>query len=718
MIITGDVMVSPNVNTIDAKTLLLIVLGSLSIFCFTVYLDIPFVRQAFGFLYLSIVPGLVFLKLLNINKLGKTETMLFSVGLSVAFLMVAGFILNEVLPIFGFLQPLSLMPLMIVLNIPVLIGIVFIYLKRRDIQIWSSDTISKSPSVLLFSLLPVLSIIGALYVKTYNNNALLLFLIVAIALLFVGGVFSKRFLPSNVYPVAVVMIALALLFHVSLVSNYLITFASDVPYEYFAFTSTLNNARWTSNLPSLGNIGLSRYNDMLSITVLPTVYANTLNLDAQLVFKILYPIIFSLVPLCLYQIWQKYMSKKFAFISAFLFVSQMTFYTEMFGLNRQMIAELFFVLLLLVVMHKKIQPIPKMLCFVVFSFALVTSHYALATVFLFFISFAFILLLALKRPTVNITATLVVLFFVIMFAWYIYTSGGATFLSIIEKIEFVSMKLGGFFNPASRGQTVLIGLGLTESPSLLNSISRMFAYLTQGLIVLGFIGLVTKRFVSRINKEFFIFSVLAVILLGSLVVVPGLADTLNMTRFYHILLFFLAPLCVFGAGFFVNLVSKRQKKHLMYILLLLVMVPYFLFQTNFVYEVADGDSWSIPLSGYRMNCVRLYSHYGYTDTSSVYGAQWVSKHVDFSNAANLYSDERTSVNVLMIYGQVYAGYVNSLSNTTTLDENSFIYLQTLNVVDGIIPFGSFEFNSSELAFSFDDLNLIYTNGHSEVYYKP
>jgi uncharacterized membrane protein len=638
-------MVALNIKTLDAKTLLTLVLGSLSLFCFTVYLDIPFVRQAFGFVYLSVVPGLVFLKLLNINKLGKLKPC-YSVGLSIAFLIIAGLIINEALPLLGFLQPLSLTPLMIVLNIPVLIGVAVLYLKRRNLQLWIGDSVSKSPSILFFLLLPVLSIIGGFYVRTYNDSSFLMFVIVSIVLLFVAGVFSKRFLPSNVYPFAVVMIALAILFHVVFVSDYLITFASDVPYEYFVFTHTLDNSRWTYDLPSVGNIGLNRFNAMLSITILPTIYANVLNLNAQLVFKYLYPIIFALVPLGLYQLWQKYMSKKCAYISAFLFVSQMTFYTEMFGLNRQMIAELFFVLLLLVIINKKIQPIPKLLCFLVFSFALITSHYALATIFLFFISFAFITLLVLKRPTINITATLVILFFVIMFAWYIYTSRGATFYGIIEKLDFIRWKLGDFFNPASRGQTVLIGLGLTESPSILSTISRMFAYLTQGLIVLGFIGLVTKRYVSRINKEFFLLTVFAMILLVALIVVPGLADTLNMTRFYHVLLFFLAPLCVFGAGFFVKLVSKRRKRQLVYILLLLVMVPYFLFQTNFVYEVAKGDSWSVPLSGYRMNSVRLYSHFGFTNTHNVYGAQWVSNHVDFSNTAQLYSDERTIVNVL------------------------------------------------------------------------
>jgi uncharacterized membrane protein len=706
-------MNSLSVNTRTPKTLLLIVFLSMLVFCLVVFLDIPIVRQVIGFLYLTFISGFVFLKILNFDRLSGLETLLFSVGFSVAFLMIAGLLVNELAFIIGFSQPLSLVPLMIVLNSLILIGGVLVYLKREDVGFWNFEPIKKSPFVLLFLCLPILSIIGALYVNVYSNNSVLLFMIISIAILFIGAVLSKKLLPPKLCPFALLMIAIAILYHSALISNYIIPFASDVPYEYYLFKTTQNNAYWGS-FPSLGGIGLSRYNDMLSITILPTVYANTLNIDAPLVFKYLFPLIFSFVPLGLYQIWQTYIGKKHAFIAAFLFMAQSTFYTEMFGLNRQMIAELFFILLLLVILHKKIKPINKILCFTIFSFALVTSHYALATIFLFFISFASILLIVLKRPSKKITITMILLLFVIMFTWYIYTSRSATFYSILESTNYVSSQLGDFFDPASRGQTVLTGLGLVESPSIWNTVSRMFAYLTQVFIVFGFVVLVTKRMKVHIEKEYLIFTVTAMVLLAMLIVVPGLANTFNMTRFYHILLFFLAPLCVVGAGLIVKLLSKREKKLAVYTLLLFVLIPYFLFQTNFVYEVTGSDSWSVPLSGYRMDALRLYGKMGYTDAYSVYGAQWLSKNVDFNNST-LYADERTQANVLTMHAMIHSDYVNELSNVTTLADNGFVYLSSLNVVEDTIPYGSFVWNSSELSFSFDDLNKIYTNGGSEVY---
>jgi len=679
----------------------------------TIFFNVPIARQIIGFVYFTFVPGFVFVKLLRLDRLGLVLSLLFSAGFSVAFLMFSGLLINESFSLFNIPQPLSLTPLLITLSSITLMGGVLVYLKSENVEIWNSEPIGKSPFVLLFLSLPILSIVGAMYVNVYGNNLLLLFTIIAISLLFTVGVLSKKLLPSKLYPFAVLMIAIAILYHSSLISNYIVPFGSDVPGEYFLFKTTENNAYWSSTLPSIWGETLGSYNSMLSITILPTVYANILNIDSTWVFKMLYPLIFSFVPLGLYQIWQTYVGKKYAFISAFLFMAMSTFYTEVLGLNRQMIAELFFVLLLLVIVNKKMKPVNKMICFMIFSFALVASHYALAAIFLFFISFTLVSLIVLKRPSRNITVPMVVFFLAVMFTWYIYTSRSVTFNSFLEVGNSVYRQLGDFLNPASRGQTVLTGLGMAESPSIWNTISRIFAYLTQAFIVFGFVGLVAKRTRIRIEKEYFILCLTAMAFLAMLILVPGLANTLNMTRFYHILLFFLAPLCVVGAVFIVKLLSKREREFAVLALLLIVLVPYFLFQTNFVYEVAGSDSWSIPLSGYRMNALRLYDHYGYTDAYSVYGAQWLSGNVDVENSA-FYMDEASQHYVLTIYGMIVRDkYL--LTNVTVVAGNGVVYLSTLNVVYGVVPSGQLSWNSSELSFIFDDLNLVYANGGSEIY---
>jgi uncharacterized membrane protein len=679
----------------------------------TVFLDAQIARQILVFLYFTFLPGYIILKLLNLEDFGWTETLLFSVGFSVAFLMIAGLIISESFLLFGLSQPLSLVPLMLILNTVILIGGIVAYLRRKTAKISNSqfaDRLQISPSMLLFLLLPVLSTVGAMYVNIYENNMLLLFTIVSISVLVICGVQFRKFLPSKLYSVAVVAIAVALLYHATLISNYIVSYGSDIPWEYYVFKATQNSGYWSSANINLANIGLGRFYSMLSITILPTIYSNVLNMD-QMMFKIIFPLIFSLVPLGLYQLWQGYIGKKFAFIAAFFFMSQATFYGELISLVRQMIAELFFVLLLLVMLKKNMKPVNKFVCFTIFSFALVTSHYALAEIFLFFAAVVVASLIILRHPSRNITVAVVVFFLVIMFVWYLYTSGSSTFNSFLQFGDYVYGQLGNFFNPASRGQTVLEGLGLAQSPSLWNSISRYFAYITEGFVALGFIGIVTKRSKIHLDKEYYFLSLSAVLILALLIIVPGLANTLNMTRFFHILLFFLAPFCAIGADFLVKLFSKRDRTFVVAALLLAVLVPYFLFQTNFVFEVTGSQSWSVPLSGYRMNALQLYGADGYIDTLSAYGAQWLSTNLDFNKSA-VYADVDTANNILSIYE---IGGVNLLSNTTIVANNSVIYLSTINVVFGFIPSEIWVWNSSNLSHVFNTSNLVYVNGGSLIY---
>jgi hypothetical protein len=60
----------------------------------------------------------------------------------------------------------------------------------------------------------------------------------------------------------------------------------------------------------------------------------------------------------------------------------------------------------------------------------------------------------------------------------------------------------------------------------------------------------------------------------------------------------------------------------------------------------------------------------------------------------------------------------SLSNVTVVENNGFVYLSTLNVIHGTIPYGDISFNTTELSSIFEDLNIIYSNGGNEIYKKP
>ncbi|MCL5948936.1 MAG: hypothetical protein M1490_00465 [Candidatus Bathyarchaeota archaeon] len=395
----------------------------------SLFLNFPIVRQVVGIAYLTVVPGLIFIKLLKLDALGGLEVVVFGVGFSVAFLMLSGLIINQFGYLAGLSFPLSTLPLSLFINTLIIVGGAVAHLQQGKIKkTLSLQRSNFGSSLLLLALIPVLSIIGVYFVNTTGNSLILIITILSIAALFTLSAFRER--SSKFYPFAIFMIALALLFHASLISNYIVPYGGDSPAEFYVFQNVQLNAHWTPVFTFPSDEGLGRFNAMLSVTVLPTIYSNMLGMDPSLVFKIVYPLIFALVPVALYLLWQPYIGKKLSFIAAFVFVAQSTFFTEMIALNRQMIGELFFVLLLLVLLNKKVKKEGKFLAFAVLSFGLIFSHYALAEIFLLLVFAAWATsVFYLKKPSFNLQLSMIIFFFVAMFAWYIYTSGSVVYSS-------------------------------------------------------------------------------------------------------------------------------------------------------------------------------------------------------------------------------------------------------------------------------------------------
>ncbi len=222
--------------------------------------DIPFLRQVVGFVFLTFIPGLLILRILKLHRLGTIETLLYSVGLSIAFVMFLGFFINMLYPLIGISEPISILPLMITLTIAVAILCVVAYIReRREIMSHSGhqcvpwSEIFSRPALFLY-LLPILSVLGTYLANFHQNNILLLVLIGLIAMVAALVAFN-RFIPQRLYPLAVAMIALALLWHWSLISQYLTGW--DIHVEYYFQNLTLANSLWDQSIPSNANAVLS-----------------------------------------------------------------------------------------------------------------------------------------------------------------------------------------------------------------------------------------------------------------------------------------------------------------------------------------------------------------------------------------------------------------------------------------------------------------------------
>jgi uncharacterized membrane protein len=187
-----------------------------------------------------------------------------------------------------------------------------------------------------------------------------------------------------------------------------------------------------------------------------------------------------------------------------------------------------------------------------------------------------------------------------------------------------------------------------------------------------------------------------------------------MERFYHILLLFLTPLFVIGVDTFVKFLSKRKQEVYVSLLVLSVIVPYFLFQTSFVYEVVGIHNYSVPLSRFQMAPLHLYSTFGYVDAYTASGALWLSSYTNITGP-EIYSDVVSREVTLSSYGMIYKGYINLISNTTNMEANGVLFMNTLNTVGGIVVHGTLSWNTTDLTFLFDDTNQVYCNGGSELY---
>lgn len=670
-----------------------------------IFLNVPVARQILSFLFFTLIPGFLITRLLRLERLDFVENLLFSLGFGVAFLMLTGLAINEISQLVGVERPLSLIPLILVFDSMILI---MLFLSRNRIvkPAFTTGLCISFKSLLLVSL-PILSVLGSLLVNVNGNSAILLVVLALLSGLLALATLSKRLLRSQFYYLIIIIASLSILFQSAFVSNFIQGF--DINLDYYVFGATSDTAFWRSS-QSFSDPEFGRSYAMLSSTILPSIYSTVLNLDGTTIFKIIIPFIFAFVPLGLYTLWRKEVGKKAALVAAFLFMAENTFFAEMLGLGRQMVAELFLVLLLIVLFDKRMNPISQKIAYAIFSVALVVSHYSIALIFSFLIVCAWLFLYWTKKKPRNLNFAWIIFFFAVMFAWNIYTVSSASFNSIMAFGDYIFGSLGEIFNPASRGSDVMRGLGLASAPSILQWISRIFAYATEFLIVLGFATLIVKRRGRKLNDDYMVLTSLSIVLLGLCLVVPSFASSFNMTRFYHVLLFLLAPLFFVGSSEFVYIIFKRRKEVYVAVLALLILVPYFLFQTGFIYEICKYTSWSPPLSGYRMES-RPYVELGYIYTQDVYGALWLSNYSVFTS--EIFSDGISIYGVLTSYGAVNRERSLILTNTTEVSPGDTVYLNKLSLVYGIF-LSTISLNVTDILPVLNHTNTVYSNGNCEI----
>ena len=685
----------------------------------TIIFDIPIARQIIGFIYLLFIPGFLLLRILSLARQHVLTNILFSAGLSVAFLMFVGLLINGLYPIFGVTNPLSPFPVIATVSVVTLVLCIMAYLQDKSISWLTRGNIGMLSYFVVFACIPLLSILGTRSVVSSGNNSILLLLFIIISILIALATCSKRLIPAEIFPWLVLAIAVALLFHVSLISPYLVGY--DVHLELNFLDSTLLHSKWDVSMPQ-------NYNAMLSITILPAIYSHFLNMDGTWIFKIVYLLIYSLVPVALFQAYQKQTTPLIAFLSTFFFVSYETF-IGMQGLARQMIAELFLALLILLIVDRTMNQQKRRLLSLIFGAALVVSHYAVAYIFMFFLVPVWFLSLWMKDDrslSETIDRTYVMWFSIILLSWYTFIASSEPLGSIVELVERIPANILG----ALGGGTVYLS---PQYVSQIHEMSKFVFYALQGSIVIGIIDVLIRSSKSKFDRQYILMSLMS---LGALIVCiffPYFAETLKISRIYHLMLFFLAPYCILGGKAVFMLVARtgpirrcvRRYENLKLLPVCVILILFFLLQTGFLYEFSgDQQPKSMPLSGHRADPLSNWELYSpYTREQEVFSARWLSRNT--GDNWRTYADFASILDVLTSYGMFPTQYLRQrydymLDNTTKrIPEGSYIYLRYINVHGKMesrkMP-GSF-WDLQDISYLLNSCNKIYSNGGSDIYRK-
>lgn len=514
-----------------------------------------YLRELVTFLFYSYVPGLVLLRVLRVHQIGKTLTTLLAVALSIAMMIFVGFGLDILYLRFSGPTPFVLPMALLGLTVLFITLLSLAYLSDR--RYCSEDKLDitpllSSPAFILYSL-PLVAVLSTYILNGWNVAFLQIFLILLVGTTALAIIIKR--LPSQLYPVAVVCIALAMLFHVSLMSRFPVEWA-DAAQEYWSANSTLIRGYWEPT-------AIGRTDSVLSVTILAPMYSMLCGLDLSLIFKVCYPTLFCIVPLGIYSVTSPRIGVRSAFLVAFLIISGTVFFTESLGLARQIIAEVMLVSILSIVFNTGTRFAHSATIACILSIGLVVSHYGVLAIVAPCAIIAGILYLVshgkhLDRKTIGQIVGSAAVLILPSVSWYALVSSDRIVAGFKQTIRNVFDGLNGTFDPLDGLLgTIFIHQG-ASIPTWLYSVLHLF------LIILSIYGVViawsSKRERERWGVGFLIISSIFVLLSLATLFNLRLFSSVSMDRFFHICLLFTAPLVIFGGLHLIHSTRKNRAR--------------------------------------------------------------------------------------------------------------------------------------------------------------
>lgn len=326
-----------------------------------------------GFLFLLFVPGYFTLLLLRLEKSEFWGQVGLAVGFSILETILIVLLGNTLLTLIGIDRPLDRNIIFIEISLLSAVLGFGCWLKALPVKIIRKRFLlfeNLADTILAFTpiVFVVLSVMGAISLNNGGGNVFTLSMLIGMAVYFVILTHLSGRTDPNVIPVALFFLSLSLLLMTSL-RGWTIT-GHDIQREFRVFELAKGVGIWEMARFQ------DAYNACLSITILPTVFSNLLKLGNPYVYKLLFQIIFAVVPGLIYLNFQRFVGTSVALLAALYFMIFPTFYGDMPMLNRQEIAFLFLALMLYVLFLPGIALRVRRSLFVCLGIGLILSHYS------------------------------------------------------------------------------------------------------------------------------------------------------------------------------------------------------------------------------------------------------------------------------------------------------------------------------------------------------
>lgn len=530
------------------------------------------------FFFIILIPGASLLRMFRVHDLGYWKSLILSMVLGIASLFVLGFGLNGLHYLSLIEKPLTFGPINVGYIITTMILLALVHYRDREYQAVAVHHEIEIGTMLTWALaafLPIMAIIGATVAGYDGDRQILQYLLLAICLT------PFAFLSMRVkrYELLILSIALALLFHRSLLTNYLMGY--DVFSEYTGATYTIAAGYWNYAESSAVLVGAGANTSMAIVAFIPILF-NMTGIDVIMIFKLVYPLFYSFVPVAIYLIVKDQFGQHAGIVASLVFMGMVEFYGLMIQLAKQEMAEIFLVALLLVMFGTGFSRSKKRALSLIFLLGVMVSHYAIAflTLGVFGLMIIFTLLFSmadgwsasrskpwsmriltfvgsglksfsreqLRKKIVSLDILVVSgIFFLI---WYTYTASGVMLNFFLRGSNAVSQAGSATLMP---GQYNLQSLDMLEyilidQGSILHNMPKLLFIAVQLLCIIGVIYAILNinGIRKNANRDFLALGLVGGVLILMGYTVPYFSSMFYYGRLFHYSLIFLSGFLLIG----------------------------------------------------------------------------------------------------------------------------------------------------------------------------